>query len=171
MLLHWQHILGLLNFMNSSRSAVFATIALLVLVSFPSFAQQERDAIEVLRAQIQSNRQALVAENLGLTSEESARFWPVYREFQAERNKLVDRRVELLIRFRDNFDSLTDEQAKQLLGDYLKLADDRNKLLRKYARIFAKVLPQKKVLRYFQIENKIDTIIDFDLSKVVPLAE
>ncbi|HHQ14101.1 MAG TPA: hypothetical protein ENK16_03655 [Chromatiales bacterium] len=153
------------------KSAFLTTVVLLVLTAVPSFAQQERDVIEVLRAQIQSNRQALVAENLGLTSEESEKFWPVYREFQAERGKLEDRRIDLLIRFRDNFDTLTDEQAKKLLNDYLKLADDRNKLRKKYARIFAKILPQKKVLRYFQIENKIDTIIEFDLAKVVPLAE
>ena len=150
---------------------VFASVAWLAMMPASSFAQQERDVIEVLRAQIQSNRQALVAENLGLTAEESEKFWPVYRQFQTERNKLVDRRVELLIRFRDNFDSLTNDQARKLLDDYLKFADDRNKLRKKYARIFARVLPEKKVLRYFQIENKIDTIIEYDLAQVVPLAE
>ncbi len=157
--------------MHVRKSALLITIALLATLAVPSFAQQERDVIEVLRAQIQSNRQALVAENLGLTAAESEKFWPVYREFQTERSKLEDRRVDLLIRFRDNFDNLSDEQARKLLHDYLKLADDRNRLRKKYAKIFAKILPQKKVLRYFQIENKIDTIIEFDLAKVVPLAE
>jgi hypothetical protein len=132
---------------------------------------QERDMIEVIRQQVAANREALVAENLNLTEEESENFWPVYRRFQNERAVLVDRRIETLTQFRDNFETLDDATAKQLLSDALKLEDDKLKLREKFLKDFRKVLSDKKVLRYLQIENKIDTIIDYDLAQVVPLAE
>ena len=137
----------------------------------PAFCQQERDVIEVLRAQVQTNRQALVAENLNLSAEESDVFWPLYREFHAERAELIDRRIQLLTDFRDNFDMLSDEKAKELLDNYFDLRKDTTKLQEKYAKKFRKVLSDKKTLRYFQIENKMDTIIDYGLVQVTPLAE
>lgn len=137
----------------------------------PVMAQQERDVIEVMKSQIATQRQALVVENLQLTAEESEAFWPVYRKYAAERDGLVDRRITLLKEFRDNFDGLSDDEAKTLLDDFMKLQDDILRLQKKYLSNFRKVLSEKKTLRYFQIENKMDTTIEYDLAQVVPLAE
>ncbi len=61
--------------------------------------------------------------------------------------------------------------AKQLLDDSIELEDNFQALRMKFLKDFRKALPEKKVLRYLQIENKIDTIIDYDLAQIVPLAE
>ncbi len=98
-------------------------------------------------------------------------FWPLYREFHAERAELIDRRIQLLTDFRDNFDMLSDEKAKELLDNYFKLRKDTTNLQEKFAKKFREVLSDKKTLRYFQIENKMDTIIDYGLVQVTPLAE
>jgi hypothetical protein len=134
-------------------------------------AQQERDVIEVIKTQVQSQRQELVAENLRLSEEESSNFWPVYREFHSERDALVDRRIGLLKKFRDNFDGLSEEQSAELLDDYFSLQEDILKLRKKFLKKFRKVLSEKSTLRYFQIENKLDSIIENELAQVVPLAE
>ena len=134
-------------------------------------AQQERDVIEVMKSQVQAQRQALVAENLQLNEEESEAFWPVYRAFHAERDALVDRKIELLRKFRDNFDGLSEEQSAQILDDYFQLQEDILKLRKKHLKNFRKVLSEKTTLRYFQIENKLDAIIESDLAQVVPLAQ
>jgi len=139
--------------------------------AFAGAHMQERDMIEVIRQQVAANREALVAENLSLTATESESFWPVYRRFQNERSLLVDRRIEILTQFRDNFETLDDATASRLLKDALQLEDDKLKLREKFLKDFRRVLPEKKVLRYLQIENKIDTIIDYDLAQIVPLAE
>jgi hypothetical protein len=137
----------------------------------PAMAQQERDVIELIKTQIGTQRQALVAENLQLTEDESAVFWPVYRSFHSERDKLVDRRIKILLEFRDNFDGLSEEQAKKIMDDHLALQDELLKLRKKWVKNFRGVLSEKTTLRYFQIENKLDAIIDFDLAQIVPLAE
>ena len=134
-------------------------------------AQQENDAIEVIRGQIATKRQALVAQNMQLTEEQSEKFWPVYREYQFDRTGIVDRRVNTIKNFRDNYQSMTDEQAKKIIDDVVKYEEDMLKLQKKYIREFRKVLPETQVMRYMQIERKLDATIDFDLARVIPLAE
>ena len=148
-----------------------ATLVALTMLSLPGFGQQERDQMEVIRAQIAANKQALVAANMGLTAEESEAFWPVYRSYQAKRAELDDRDLRVLTEFRDSYLDMSDEQARSILDEYLELSRDLQKLRKQYAREFGKILPEKKVLRFMQIDNKIDTIIDFELVQVVPLAE
>jgi len=158
--------------MNPKSLVAFLSVGCLALLfALPAQAQQERDVIELIKSQISTQRQALVAENVSLTAEQSEVFWPLYREFQAKRGPLTDRRIELMKEFRDNFDGLNDEQAGEIIDGWLKLQDDILKLRKQYVKKFRKILPEKTTLRYFQVENKLDTIIDYDLSRVIPLAE
>ncbi len=108
---------------------------------------------------------------MNLTDQEAEVFWPLYREFQNERASLADRRVALLTEFRDNFDGLSEERAKQIIDDAIKLEEDFLKLRKRHLPKFRKALGERKTMRYLQIENKLEAIIDFELARVVPLAE
>lgn len=140
-------------------------------LTFSAAAQQERDLIEVLRTQISKDRQAVVAANMTLSKTQSEKFWPLYRQYHGERDGLIDRRVKLLTDFRDNYMGMTAEQARQIRKDALSLEKDILKLKEKYAPKFEKVLAPRATLRYYQIENKLDTIINFELASVVPLRQ
>jgi hypothetical protein len=155
---------------NSFLAAV--TVALLASLAAPlAIAQQERDAVEVIRSQIATKRQALVAENMQLSETESDKFWPVYRDYQFQRSELADQRVANITNFRDNFQTMTNEQAKTIVDDVVKYEEELLKLQKKFIREFRKVLPELKVMRFMQIERKLDAIIDFDLARVIPLTE
>ena len=66
---------------------------------------------------------------------------------------------------------MTDAVAKQLLDEAVKFEEKKIKLEKKYIRKFRAILPDTKVTRYFQLENKLDAIIDFDLAAEIPLME
>jgi len=150
---------------------IFFAAVVILAPSGSVMAQTEADVIAALRAQLGANRKALVAANLELAKEESNDFWPLYREFHNERDTLMDQRMAMLLGFRDNFDDLTNEKSKQIIEDYFKHQEDLLKLQKKYVKKFRKILSDKRTLRYFQIENKMDAIIDSELTQVVPLAE
>lgn len=136
------------------------------------YSQQARDGIEVTRAMIQAERRAIVSMNLELTDAESQAFWPVYDEYWVQMKKVSDREVVLIEDFAKHYqyETLTNEKAEEMLKELLSILKDENKLKRKYVNRFMKVLPAKKVLRYFQIENKLDTIINMELAVTIPLA-
>ena len=131
-----------------------------------------KEEIALTREVIQVKRKAIVALNLGLTDYESKAFWPVYEEYWSERKKLADRHITLLSDFAKNYvyESLTNKRAEEMLKEWLSVEQQKVKLQKKYIKKFRKAIPEKKVLRYFQIENKLDLVIDTELSSQVPLA-
>lgn len=134
--------------------------------------QQVKEDLDLTRAVIQLKRKAIVAMNLGLTDYEGQAFWPVYEEYWAEMKKLGDRDVALIGNFAKNYvyESLTNQKADEMLKEWFSIKKQEVKLKEKYVKKFKKVLPEKKVLRYFQIENKLDLIIDSEVSAQIPLA-
>ena len=134
--------------------------------------RQVAEDLNLTREIIQIKRKAIVALNMGLTDYESKAFWPVYDEYWAEMKKLGDRDVALISDFAKNYvyESLTNQKAKEMHKEWMSIKKHTTKLQGKYAKKFRKVLPEKKVLRYFQIENKLDLIIDSELSAAIPLA-
>jgi len=157
--------------MRRPISRALTPMLCLALWSLAAGAQDDRAAIEAMRAQVQANRQALVAENLPLSPAESEAFWPLYREYRTEMSGLGDSRLALLTEFRDNYDGLSEQRAQQILDDAFQLEEDMLRLRKKYLPPFRQLLSQKQTLRYLQIENKLDTIVEYDLASVVPLAE
>jgi hypothetical protein len=129
--------------------------------------------MKLVRDAAKSNKKALVALNLKLTEAEEKGFWPLYDSFQGELDKINERLGNLIVDYAKEFNanSLTDEKAKQLMKDYLASEEDIIKLRKSYLSKFDSVIPGKKVMTYYQLENKIQAIIRFDLAGEIPLAQ
>lgn len=127
--------------------------------------------LEVLLNTMRANRKALVAVNLGLTDAEAATFWPVYDRYQKEINAIGDRLAAVLQDYSANFRNLSNDKATRLIEDYLAVEADRVRVRRAYVDEFAKSLPGRKVARLYQIENKIDAVLRYDLVATIPVIE
>jgi hypothetical protein len=136
----------------------------------PEFADIN-DAIEMIRDMVQLERKSIVTEELALTGAESTPFWAVYDRYVAERDVVNDRLVKLITDYAANYPNMSDEAATTLVDDYFDVETDRLKVRKKYVREFGKVLPPKKLARFIQIENKLDTIVQVDLASEIPLVE
>jgi hypothetical protein len=141
---------------------------LMVLVPAAVFAQQASE-IELTRSVIQTKKKIIVATNMPLTEQESEAFWPVYNDYQQALRKVNDRSVKLIEGYARDYLTLTDEKAKEMLNEFLDIESEKVKLKKSYVKKFRKVLPDKKVTRYFQVENKLEAIINFELADTIPL--
>ena len=137
----------------------------------PAGAPTIEPTAQALLDAIRSNRKAVVAVNLTLTEEEAGKFWPLYDRYQKEINGLGDRLVAIIKDYTENFSSLSDEKAAKILEDYLAVEADRVQVKRTYAPQFTAVLPGRKVARLYQIENKMDAVIRYDLAATIPVIE
>jgi hypothetical protein len=142
----------------------------LFLLPVHTMAADEDDTQELAREAIQANKKLVVAANMNLNTNEKEGFWAVYADYQKDLEKILERTVALIEDFAVNFESLSDEKATELLKNYLKIEADTVKLKKSYLSKFQKVLPAQKVVRYYQIENKIEAIIDYELVDKIPLA-
>jgi len=149
-----------------------AIAAIVLAGALPAAAQvSDADYLQQLRTDIQADRQALVAASLGLTEEEGAAFWPVYRDYRNDMSKVGDRMQKLIQDYAEVWDNATEEQAKTMVNEMLAIRHDELKVRKSHLSKFRKVLPEVKVARFLQIENKIDAIINLGLADSIPLVE
>ena len=150
---------------------LIVVLAVLVAAFAPTVvsAQTADDAIQLTRSAIQTERQAVVAANLGLNESESAVFWPLYRDYRNAVNQAADARVAILRRLFSDYETLTDDDAMSLLDDHLAFEKEMLKIRTSYAKKMSKVLAGRTVARFFQIENKMDAIIDYEMAGEIPL--
>jgi hypothetical protein len=129
-------------------------------------------SMELVRDAAKSNKKALIAVNLQFTPAEEKGFWPVYDSYQADLDKITERLGKLIVDYAKEFnaDSLSDAKAKELMKNYLACEEDIIKLKKSYLSKFDAVIPGKKVMTYYQLENKIGAVIRYDMAGQIPLA-
>jgi hypothetical protein len=128
-----------------------------------------RAFVELARSDIRTGKAIIIAENIDFTEAEAVEFWPVHREYELELNKLLDRRLELITRFADQYRTMTDADATKLADDVFDLEAKRTGLKRKYFKKFSKVVPALKTARFFQIENQLNMVLDLQIAASLPL--
>ena len=127
--------------------------------------------IEMLRADLRSQRKQVTAENMNLTADESTKFWPIFDQYRKEAIKANDDRWALIKEYAANYNSMSDAQAQQ----YIKRANDIDQQLlslrMKYVPVFEKVISPKKTALWYQIDRRIDLLINLQLSTQIPMVK
>jgi len=125
--------------------------------------------IAELRQEAGQDRRNIVRANMLLTETESARFWPLYDEYRAERQKIGDRRVRLVTDFLADENSMTEDQARTLANEDFAIEKDTSELKAKWYKKMTKVLSERTVARFFHIDEKLDAAADLARAANIPL--
>jgi len=130
-----------------------------------------KDPVELMRDDIKHERADLLAKNMRFTAEQAAKFWPIYKNYEADRSKIGDERVKAIGDYMANVDTMKDAQAIAAIKGVLARQEKYNKLQTKYAALFEKALPGKLVLRFFMIDSYFDAIINLQIIAQLPLVK
>ena len=128
-----------------------------------------RAFVELARSDLKTQKALIIAENLPMTEEEAAEFWPLHREYDAELTKLNDQKLALIVRYANNYKSMADNEAGELAKGSFDLEEKKTDLKRKYFKEFSKVMPATKAARFFQIENQLNMVLDLQVAASLPL--
>jgi hypothetical protein len=157
--------------MKEKQVIIFAVGAIVMLFwSSLAFSQEKAsDNMQIVIEKVRADKKLLVAENMQLTEGESKAFWPVYKAYQDELFLLRTRAANLIKNYSDSYEAMTNERAKKLMDEYMTIESSGAKLRQSYVPKFRKVLPAVKVVRYYQIENKIQAALMYELASQIPL--
>ena len=108
---------------------------------------------------------------MDFTEAEDAKFWPVYREYEAELVKINDDRIALIMEYAAHYEKLTDEVADRLARGALDLEGRRNALKARYYDRFKTVVSPKTAARFLQVENQILLILDLQIAASLPIVQ
>jgi hypothetical protein len=131
--------------------------------------EADEASLQILRDTLRTNKKAFVSVNLALADDEARAFWPVYDRYQHELGAVQDRLVRLIEEYSASFGKLGDEEAEKLARDYLAIERDRAKVRESFLEPISEALPGRKVMRFYQIENKIDAVLRYELARSIPV--
>ena len=152
------------------RVSALLVIAICLAAVPDAWAQfEDGRAVQLTRSAIQAERQAILAANLELDEKESAIFWPLYQEYRDALESAISTRVDLLNQYFASYETLTDKEAATLLDKHFAWKNEVLKVQSTYAKKMSKSLSGKTVARFFQIENKMDIIVEYELAGEIPL--
>jgi len=126
-------------------------IILLVLIIFPiiKLASQNPN-----RDKLNAYKIAFFTRKLNLTSEEAQKFWPVYNDYQGQKNLIQQDKMSLIRDFNLNESSFSETQLTEtgdkLIADIVK----ESNLAVTFHKRLKEVLPPAKIIRLFQAENQ-----------------
>lgn len=156
--------------MQTHRNIILVAMALVILWPFWAFAQDKpADNMQFVLEKIRADKKLFVAANMQLTETEAKAFWPLYDQYQNELFLLRSRTLIMINDYAAAYENMDDATAQKLLDEYMELEGLRLKLRQAYVPKFRDILPTVKVVRYIQIENKINAALTYEFAAKIPL--
>ena len=121
--------------------------------------------IQLLKSNLRSQKKQIVAVNMDLTDAEAEKFWPVYNRYAAELATIYDTKIALFQEYLENYDSMSGEQAESYLRRRAAVEEDMMQVRLKYLPEFRKVLTGRETALFYQIDWRLDLMINLQLAQ------
>ena len=175
--------------MKKSPVPVLTILTMLVFGNLPALAQAPQNVppsgaaaeaqpnsindkdVEMLRANLRSQRKQIMAQNMPLTSDEATKFWPIFDEYRKEAIRPNDARWALIKEYAANYNTMTEPQAQEYMKRATAVDQELLALRLRYVPVFEKVIPAKKTALWYQIDRHIDLMINLQLSSMIPMVD
>jgi hypothetical protein len=107
----------------------------------------------LLCSDVRSEKKQIIAENMRLTDTEAEKFWPVHDAHTQENDTLTDAQA--------------DDLAKRMAALEVQAATSRQQWIPR----FRKVVPGKQTALFFQLDRRVNLLIDLQLAAMIPVVK
>jgi len=128
------------------------------------------EEIALMRSDLRSNRKKVIAANMKFAPDEAKWFWPTYEQYVNELVNMNNAKYALIKEYLQN-GNMTDEQADSLSKRWIDVDASVVQLRLKYIPIFRKVLSAKSTAMFFQLDRRVQLMIDLQLASSIPLIQ
>jgi hypothetical protein len=125
--------------------------------------------IQLLRADLNKTRSQIIGKVMQLDATDAAAFWPIYKNFEGDLNKIGDQVVALISDYAANYNNMNDEHADRLATKLLDIEQQRNHLKRVYYQRFKTALNAVTAAEFLQVENQIEKLVDLQIASQLPV--
>jgi len=132
--------------------------------------QNINEYIELIRKDVRSQKSAIMDVVMQLDTDQAAKFWPIYRDYEADLAKVNDLRVANIKEYAESYNNLTDEKADELIQNAISYQKQRMELLAKYYGRVKESLGAVTAARFVQVEQQLLLIIDLKINSSLPVA-
>src|SRR5271170_695503 len=125
--------------------------------------------IQLLRSDLQADKNQVIADTMQFTDAESKAFWPVYRDYARDQQVIGDDRVQLIKDYAKNYDTMDDAKARDMVQRMINIEDRTLNLREDYWPKFMNALGAKRAAKFYQVDNRLSLIVNLQLTAQIPL--
>lgn len=125
--------------------------------------------IQLLRSDLQSGKNRVIADTMKFSDSESSAFWPIYRDFARDQQALGGERLNVIKDYAQHLESMNDATAKQLAQRMIDIESKGVNIRRDYWPKFEKALGAKRAAKFYQVDNRLSMMINIQLAAEIPL--
>jgi len=127
-------------------------IVALLMASLAGMAQRQFDpqTIELIK----TKKIAFLTEQIGLTSKEAQKFWPVYNELDKARFDLMDKKRDLEKGIENSKQKMSEADYRKLAIEMASMHTKEGKISEEYNLKLLNILPAEKVVKLYLAEGK-----------------
>ena len=161
--------------MKVKRVLGFAAVLSLASVALAQTSTSSQAGIDsditLLRSDIQAQKTDVITLEMQLNDTQGKAFWPLYREYANKQKIIGDQRVSVIKDYADGYYTMDDTKADDLAGRMLKFEEARAKLRAEYYPKFKKAVGAKQAVKFLQIDNRLNLLIDLQLTSALPILQ
>ena len=150
------------------KKALFLTGVLFLAVA-ATFAQSNKEEIELYQSVFGLEKKALVNEFVKLEGEAATAFWALYDEYETARKEGGQKRIALISKYSESYLDLDDETTDALVVESIKLKAAQAKLIKKYYNSIKKASGVKAAAQFYQLEGFFISIVNVALLEEMPI--
>jgi hypothetical protein len=126
--------------------------------------------IVLLRKDLRAIKMQVIGQNMSLSEEEGQKFWPIYNHYVKDLQEVNNQKYALLKQYAEMWATMTDQDALIYVRSWLEVDGQAQALRLKYVPVVSQVLPGKKAATFFQLDRRLNMMIDLQLFSQIPLA-
>ena len=126
--------------------------------------------IALLRQDLRAMKMQVIGQNMSLSDTEAEKFWPIYNHYVKDLQEVNNQKYALLKQYAETWATLSDEDALIYVRHWLEADGQAQALRLKYVPVVSQVLPGRKAATFFQLDRRLNMIIDLQLFSQIPLA-
>jgi hypothetical protein len=126
--------------------------------------------IALLRRDLRAMKMQVIGQNMSLSDAEGEKFWPIYNHYVLELQEVNNQKYALLKQYAEMWATMSDQDALIYVRHWLEADGEAQALRLKYVPVVSQVLPGRKAATFFQLDRRLNMIIDLQLFSQIPLA-
>jgi hypothetical protein len=151
------------------QNIISLVIVLCVFIVMGSRAADAQDDLQAVSEAIRNQKRIYIEKVMELTPQEKGAFWRLYAEYDSGLAQIAEKRITLATDFIASQGTLSDAKALDMLNQKLRIDGDELIFKQSYVSKFKQVLPGRKVVRFYQTENRFDTAATAELYRNIPV--
>jgi hypothetical protein len=126
--------------------------------------------IALLRKDLRAMKMQVIGQNMSLSDTEAEKFWPIYNHYVKDLQEVNNQKYALLKQYAEMWSTMNDEDAMIYVRHWLEADGQAQALRLRYVPVVSQVLPGKKAATFFQLDRRLNMIVDLQLFSQIPLA-